>query len=215
MTARPSWLPPTLAWSRFVTGLFISAAGSVATIRANLGISPWDVLADGLSHRTTLSFGAAVVSISITVVILSWLIGIRPGAGTLVNMILIGTFDDLLLNTGIGTSVATAPLAVQLAVLASGVGLVGFGAAIYIGAGLGAGPRDSLQLALSLRAGFRPGVARTCVEGLALTVGWILGGAAGLGTVAIVLMTGLAVDVSFAALRVDPAGRREAPIPSQ
>jgi uncharacterized membrane protein YczE len=215
LTAHPAWLSPTLAWSRFIIGLFISAAGSVATIRAHLGISPWDVLADGLSHRTHLTFGTAVVSISITVVILSWLVGIRPGAGTLVNMILIGTFDDLLLNTGIGSSVATAPLAVQLLVLSAGVALIGFGAAVYIGAGLGAGPRDSLQLALSLRAGFRPGIARACVEGAALTVGWLLGGAAGIGTVAIVLLIGLAVDISFQALRVDPTGRRGVPTGAQ
>lgn len=196
------------AWIRFVVGLLISAMGSVATIRAHLGISPWDVLADGVHRRTPLSFGEAVVSISILVVVLSWLVGIRPGAGTLVNMILIGAFDDLLLNTGVGTSLATAAFPIQLLVLGAGVALVGFGAAVYIGAGLGAGPRDSLQLALSLRGGLRPGVARAIVEGLALLLGWILGGAAGLGTVVTVVLIGVAVDASFTALRVDPAGRR-------
>lgn len=155
-----------------------------------------------------------MVLISIAVVVLSWVIGIRPGAGTLVNMILIGTFDDLLLNTGIGTSLVTAPLAVQVATLLLGVALVGFGAAVYIGAGLGAGPRDSLQLALSLRGGWRPGVARATVEGFALAMGWILGGAVGVGTVATVLMIGIAVDLSFTALRVDPTGRRPLPVPA-
>lgn len=199
------------AWIRFVVGLFISAIGSVATIRAHLGISPWDVLHDGVARRTPLSFGEAVISVSIVVVAASWLIGIRPGAGTLVNMILIGAFDDLLLNTGIGVSLATAPLAVQVLFLASGVALVGLGSAVYIGAGLGAGPRDSLQLALSLRDGLRPGVARAIVEGFALVVGWFLGGAAGIGTVFSVILVGVAVDASFTALRVDPAGRRSTP----
>jgi uncharacterized protein len=198
------------AWARFVIGLFISAMGSVATIRANLGISPWDVLHDGIARRTPLTFGESVIAVSITVVVLSWLIGIRPGAGTLVNMVLIGAFDDLLLNTGIGISLTAAPLGVQVGVLVLGVALVGFGAAVYIGAGLGAGPRDSLQLALSLRGGLRPGVARAIVEGVALAAGWLLGGAAGIGTAATVILIGIFVDASFAALRVDPAGGRHA-----
>jgi uncharacterized membrane protein YczE len=207
-----AWLSPALTWSRLVAGLFISAAGTVTTIRAHLGISPWDVLHDGLSRRTPLTFGEAVIAVSITVVAASWLIGIRPGTGMIANVVLIGAFDDILLRTGIGSSLVTAPLVVQVTFLALGVTLVGFGAAVYIGAGLGAGPRDSLQLALSLRAGWRPGVARACVEGFALAVGWILGGAAGLGTMVSVLMIGVAVDVSFAALRVDPAGRRRMPV---
>jgi uncharacterized membrane protein YczE len=195
------------AWTRFVIGLLISAMGSVATIRANLGISPWDVLHDGIAQRTPLSFGESVIAVSVTVVILSWLIGIRPGAGTLVNMVLIGAFDDLLLNTGLGISLVGAPVLVQVGFLVLGVALVGLGAAVYIGAGLGAGPRDSLQLALSLRGGLRPGVARAIVEGVALCVGWLLGGAAGIGTAATVVLIGVFVDASFAALHVDPAGR--------
>jgi uncharacterized membrane protein YczE len=198
------------AWTRFVIGLLISAMGSVATIRANLGISPWDVLHDGIAQRTPLSFGESVIAVSVTVVILSWLIGIRPGAGTLVNMVLIGAFDDLLLNTGLGISLVGAPVLVQVGFLVLGVALVGLGAAVYIGAGLGAGPRDSLQLALSLRGGLRPGVARAIVEGVALCVGWLLGGAAGIGTAATVVLIGVFVDASFAALHVVPAGRTRA-----
>jgi len=198
------------AWARFVIGLLISAAGSVATIRANLGISPWDVLHDGIARRTPLTFGESVIAVSITVVVISWVIGIRPGAGTIVNMILIGAFDDLLLNTGLGISLTTAPLIVQVGFLVLGVALVGFGAAVYIGAGLGAGPRDSLQLALSFRGGLRPGFARAIVEGIALAVGWLLGGAAGIGTAATVILIGVFVDASFTALRVDPTGESHA-----
>lgn len=180
--------------------------GSVATIRANLGISPWDVLHDGIARRTPLSFGESVIAVSVAVVALSWLIGIRPGAGTLVNMILIGAFDDLLLNTGIGISLVGAPLWVQVGFLVLGLALVGLGAAVYIGAGLGAGPRDSLQLALSLRGRLRPGIARAIVEGFALFAGWMLGGAAGIGTAATVVLIGIFVDASFTALHVDPTG---------
>jgi uncharacterized membrane protein YczE len=201
-----------LRWARFVVGLFISALGSVLTIRASLGISPWDVLHDGVSQRTPLSFGTSVIAVSIVVVAISWAIGIVPGAGTLVNMIGIGAFDDLLLMSGVGNSVAGSPLGLELLVLGLGVGLIGFGAAVYIGAGLGAGPRDSLQLAVTLRAGVRPGVARAIVEGSALLAGWLLGGAVGLGTVVSVVLISVAVDLSFAVLRVDPAGRKTAAV---
>lgn len=208
LTTPPSWLVPTRLWARFVVGLFIAAAGYVLTIRAHLGVSPWDVLHDGLSRQTPLTFGAAVVAVGALLVAISWLIGIRPSAATIVNMILIGAFVDLLLATGLGSSLETAPTFVQVAFLAVGVALIGFGTAVYIGAGLGAGPRDSLQLALSLRTGHRPGVARAFVEGMALVVGAILGGAAGVGTVISVFMIGVAVDISFRLLRVDPAGGR-------
>ncbi len=119
-----------------------------------------------------------------------------------------GWFDDRFLGTGIGANLVLAPVGARLTVLVLGVLIIGLGAAIYIGAGLGAGPRDSLQLALSLRAGVNPGWSRAAIEGSALAAGWLLGGSVGVGTLVFVLVIGFAVGGAFMLLHVDPGGRR-------
>jgi uncharacterized membrane protein YczE len=195
-------------WLRYVAGIVISAAGTVTTLRAHLGLSPWDVLHDGLSRRTPLTFGQAVMTVSIIVVVGSWLVGIKPGIATILNTFLMGWFDDLFLATRIGADLVDAPIELRLAALVAGIVLIGLGAAVYIGAGHGAGPRDSLQLALSLRLRVPPGWSRAAIEGVALLAGWALGGSTGIGTLVFVATIGAAVGIAFAILKVDPAGRR-------
>jgi len=195
-------------WARYLVGIVVSAAGTVTTLRADVGFSPWDVLHDGVSRRTQISFGQAVMAVSIIVVLGSWSVGIRPGIATLLNTFLMGWFDDRFLGTHIGANLGTQPVELRLFVLLTGIALIGVGAAIYIGAGLGAGPRDSMQLALSRRLQMGAGWSRAMVEGIALAIGWLLGGSAGIGTVVFVLAIGAAVGLAFTLLRVDPAGRR-------
>src|SRR6266545_2482958 len=88
------------------------------------------------------------------------LAGVRPGPGTLVNMVLIGIFSDAMLATGIGADLGARGLPMRLAAVVVGVLLVALGSALYIGAGLGSGPRDSLMLAIAARTGLRVGVVR-------------------------------------------------------
>jgi uncharacterized membrane protein YczE len=194
-------------WARYFAGIVLTAFGTTLTIRAGLGISPWDVLADGVRHQTPLTFGQSVASLSILLIAVSWLFGIRPGLATFVNLVLVGSLYDVFLGTRIGETLSAGPMWAQVVLLIAGVAIVGFGAAVYIGAGFGAGPRDSLQLALSLRGGLGPGMARTITEGSALTVGALLGGSVGPGTVISVLGIGVAVRWSFNRLNLDPAGR--------
>jgi uncharacterized membrane protein YczE len=162
-----------------------------------------------------LTFGQSVASLSVLLIIVSWLFGIRPGLATFVNLVLVGSLYDVFLGTRIGETLSAGPLWAQLLLLIAGVAIVGFGAAVYIGAGFGAGPRDSLQLALSVRGGLGPGLARTITEGTALTIGALLGGSVGLGTVVAVLGIGIAVRWSFHALKLDPAGRPRVESPHQ
>jgi uncharacterized membrane protein YczE len=195
-------------WGRYLAGIVVSAAGTVTTLRADLGFSPWDVLHDGLSRRAHVSFGQAVMAVSVIVVLASWAVGIRPRIATVFNTVLMGWFDDRFLGTQIGASLGAQPVELRFIVLLAGIVLIGVGAAIYIGAGLGAGPRDSMQLALSKRMHLGAGWARALLEGVALGVGWLLGGTAGIGTLVFVLAIGGAVGLAFALLRVDAAGRR-------
>jgi uncharacterized protein len=196
-----------LAWVRLFAGLWLFAAGVVLGLRSGLGVSPWDVLHDGIRQVTPLSFGAATVLVGVVLVAVSLAAGIRPGPGTLANMLAIGVFADAMLATGIAGDLDARPLALRLGAVAAGVGLVALGSALYIGAGLGSGPRDSLMLALSARTRVRVGIVRALIEAGVLAVGWLLGGAAGVGTVLFAFGIGPAVELAFRLLRVEPPAR--------
>jgi uncharacterized membrane protein YczE len=198
-----------LAWVRLFAGLWLFAAGVVLGLRSGLGVAPWDVLHDGIRQVSPLSFGTATVLVGVVLVAVALAAGIRPGPGTLANMLAIGLFADAMLATGIAADLDARPLPLRLLVVAGGVGLVALGTALYIGAGLGSGPRDSLMLALSARTRVRVGVVRALIEGSVLVVGWLLGGAAGVGTVLYAFGIGPAVELAFRLLRVQPPARRE------
>lgn len=188
--------------------MWLFALGTVMFLRAALGLSPWDVLADGVRTNTPLTFGQAVIVIGLVLVMGSLVAGIKPGPGTIANMLLIGGFADLMLATGIGATLDEAAIWPRAIVMIGGIVMTGLGSALYIGAGLGAGPRDSLMIAVATRARIRVGAARAILEGLALLLGFLLGGAVGIGTVAFALGIGPAVDVAFQLFRMDSAGKR-------
>ncbi len=194
--------------ARLLLGLFLFALGVVITLRAELGVSPWDVLHDGMQIQTPLSFGQGVILIGLVLLILSYLVGIKPGPGTIANMTLIGIFEDLMLATGLGANLQEETVALRLPLLVLGVLTIGLGSALYIGAEMGAGPRDSLMVALSERFRFSTRVARTTVEGSALLGGVLLGGQLGVGTLVFVVMIGPAVQLFFHLFGMDEGGRR-------
>jgi len=193
---------------RLLAGLWLFALGTVLALRAGLGVPPWDVLHDGIRQNTPLSFGVAVIAIGVLLVLVSALFGVRPGPGTIANMLLIGAFEDLMLWTRIGAELDGAYTVARVAAALAGVAVVGLGSALYIGANLGAGPRDSLMVLAATKLGVRVGLARAAIEGTALLTGWLLGGAVGLGTLLFVVSIGPSVDVFFRLFRMEADGRR-------
>jgi uncharacterized protein len=196
-----------LAWARLLVGLWLFAAGVVLGLRSGLGVSPWDVLHDGIRQVTPLSFGVATVLVGVVLVAVTFAAGIRPGPGTLANMVAIGLFADAMLATGVASDLDGGSLPLRLAAVVAGVGLVALGSALYIGAGLGSGPRDSLMLAISSRTRARVGLVRALIEGSALAAGWLLGGAAGVGTLLYAFGIGPAIELAFKLLRVELPAR--------
>ena len=197
-------------WARLFLGLWLFAVGTFMTLESGLGLSPWDVLNDGLRRRTPLSFGAAVILVGVVLVLVTTAAGMRPGPGTITNMLLIGAFIDVLLALGITSGASTWPYWAKVVLTIAGIVLVGLGTALYIGAELGAGPRDGLMVLVATRARMRVGVARALVEGTAFLAGALLGGSVGLGTVLFALGIGPAVDIWFRVFRMDSSGRRTA-----
>ena len=188
-------------------GLALFAAGIVALLESKLGLSPWDVLHQGISRHTPLTFGEANIAVSAVVLSGAWLLGARVGVGTVANALLVGSLVQLFTSVAAVEGLADDPLGVRIGLLLAGLALMGVGTALYLGAGLGAGPRDSLMVVGAHRTRFRIGAVRAALELSALAVGVTLGGTFGVGTVAFALGIGPSVELSFWLLARSPLGR--------
>jgi uncharacterized membrane protein YczE len=192
---------PAARLASLVGGIALFAFGIVLTLESRLGLSPWDVLNQGIARHTPLSFGEANIVVALGVLLAGWALGARPGLGTVANAVLIGVFVDQYLRIHGLHRLASEPLAARIVLDLGGIALIGVATAFYIGARFGAGPRDSLMLVGAQRTRFRVGVVRAAIEGGALVAGWVLGGTVGVGTVAFALLVGPAVEASFFLLR--------------
>jgi uncharacterized membrane protein YczE len=178
------------AWAQLVGGLFGYGLAVVMMIQSRLGLGPWDAFHQGLSARAGISVGVASILTGAAVVALSFGIGIRPGVGTVANMVLIGWFIDLLHPwIPVATGAASA-----YAYFIAGIAVCGLSTGVYIAAGLGKGPRDGLMLQVAARSGWPVRRVRTLIELSALGVGWWLGGSVGVGTVLFALGIGPAAQ---------------------
>lgn len=191
---------PVARWAALVVGLVLFAIGIVLLLESGLGLSPWDVLNQGVSERTSLSFGQANIAIAFVVLVVAWALGARIGPGTVANAVLIGVFIDALLGVDWVDDLGDARLGWRIVLLVSGIGSIALGSGFYIGASLGAGPRDSLMLVLALRTHVRIGVVRAGLESAVTVVGFALGGTVGIGTLAFALGIGPAVELAFGLL---------------
>ena len=187
-----------------VVGLFLFAFGIVLQLESGLGLSPWDVLNQGIADITALSFGTANVVVALLVLVLAWALGARIGPGTVANAILIGLMVDGLLRIEAVAGLSETPLAARIVMMVVGILTIGIGTGFYIGAGMGAGPRDSLMLVTSRRTGVRIGVTRAAIEVAVTVVGFALGGTVGIGTLAFAFGIGPAVELSFWLLERSP-----------
>ncbi len=178
-------------------GLFLFSIGIVLLLESGLGLAPWDVLNQGVSEHTSLSFGTANIVIALGVLVLAGVLGARIGSGTVANAVLIGLMVDGLLAIDAIDALSETPLAVRIALMVAGVMTTGVGSGFYIGAGMGAGPRDSLMLVASRRTGVRIGVTRATIEIAVTALGFALGGTVGVGTLAFAFGIGPAVEASF------------------
>jgi uncharacterized membrane protein YczE len=186
--ARAVWL---------VFGLFLCSVGILCFLEARLGLPPWDVLHQGIARHTPLSFGAANEVVGLIVLTIAWALGARVWIGTFSNAVLIGLFIILLQPLHAVQSLSDWPLVPRVGLIVLGLICFGVGTAFYIGADLGAGPRDSLMLVGSRRTGIRIGAVRALIEISVLVVGFLLGGTVGLGTLAFAALIGPAVEASF------------------
>ncbi len=188
-------------WVQLFAGLFLISLAIALMIRSQFGLGPWDAFHVGLHTLTGITVGTATILAGLVIVIGTAFIGVRPGPGTLANMVLIGVFVDLLLPR----VPAAEGWVWGLAYFAAGIGIAGVATGMYIGAGLGKGPRDGLMIALSERSGWPVRRVRTLMEASVLLAGWLMGGPIGVGTVIFTLAIGPATQWGLGFFGVLPA----------
>lgn len=195
----PIRAPVVRRLAQLLPGLVVFGVGLGVSIEADLGTNPWTVFHTGASDRLGISVGTMVIITGLAILLLFIPFREPLGLGTVLNVAVIGPIVDLTL--AIVPDLTTVPA--RLVALGIAPILIGLASGLYIGGGLGPGPRDGLMTALE-RRGAKVSVARTIVELSALAIGALLGGAVGFGTIYMALTVGIWVQFFLRRLRIDP-----------
>jgi uncharacterized membrane protein YczE len=191
------WDRPGQRVVRLLAGLVLFGLALALLVQAHLGLDPWNVFNSGVAQRTGLSLGTITVLTSL-VLLLAWIpLRQRPGIATVANALVVGPALDL----GLALFPSPAGLGWRVAFLAASLPLTAVATGLYLGVGWGAGPRDGLMTGLAAR-GLPVFVARAVIEVSVLAVGWLLGGAVGVATVAFALGIGPLVHRALPRLRM-------------
>ncbi len=201
MTAMFTSLPWATVARRFpqlLGGLVLCGLGVSGMVLAGLGLGPWDVLHQGVSFHTGWPIGTVSILFGFAMLIFWIPLRERVGLGTLCNIVLIGEVMNIVLAH---VSPPTA-MPVRIALMAAGPILFGIGGGLYIGAGLGPGPRDGVMTGLA-RRGLPVWLARGTIEVTAMGIGWLLGGDVGIGTIWFAVGIGPIVHLALHRFRLD------------
>ncbi|MBF6171759.1 YczE/YyaS/YitT family protein [Nocardia blacklockiae] len=159
-------------------GLWLYGFSMAVMIRAGLGLDPWDVFHQGVAAHVPVSFGV-VTAVTGVAVLLAWIpLRQKPGLGTVSNVVVIAVSVD----AGLWLLPQWQALPVRVGAMAAAVLLNAVATVLYIGAGMGPGPRDGLMTGLVRRTGRPVWAIRTGIEATVLVTGWLLGGSVGIGT---------------------------------
>lgn len=199
MRSRTFWLH----MARLQLGLFLFGLAVTLMLEANIGLDPWSAFHEALSLRSGLSFGRISQGVGLSLIILSAaVLSVRPGIATICNMLIIGPWVDLLrAQLWFPRAEDTLPGAIQFI---AGILVMGVGTAVYIGARLGAGPRDGLAMGLSRRIGRSLRTTRISIEVCVLALAVLLGGSIGLGTLLFAVLMGPTMQAGLSAFAVSP-----------
>lgn len=180
---------------RLLLGFIVYGLAIVVMIHANIGLSPWDVLHQGISLKTGLTMGQISIIVGIIIVIIDAIMGEGIGWATLGNILLIGSFLDMFEYLEIIPYADNLFIGILMMII--GIILAAIATVLYLKPALGSGPRDGLMLAINKRTSKPVGFIRTIIEMTALIVGWLLGGSVGIGTVISGFGLGYAIQIGF------------------
>lgn len=193
-TANSNWSFSPKIFFILIFGLALFGIGEALLIQSTIGNSPWSVFAQGLSLQTELSIGQSTALTSLAVLALWIPLKQKPGFGTLANIAVISIFIQLGVDH---IPIVNSNFPIQMLYVIVGIGLVGFGSAIYITCGLGPGPRDGLMTSLHRNTGIRISRVRLSIEVIVLLAGMALGGSVGIGTAMFALFIGNSIATNL------------------
>ena len=192
-----------IQWGQIVLGLFIFAFGVHLTIFANIGLSPWDCLAMGVSRNTPLNYGISVTLISIIVLFIDLLMKERIGYGTIIDALLTGNFTQFF--NQVNPFPDNENLWAGILLMLAGLVFMSFGMYVYMSAEQCCGPRDALLVGIGKRMRLLPiGLVEILLLGAVLLAGWLLGGPVGIGTLFSTFGTGFVMLLIYSLLRFEP-----------
>lgn len=180
---------------RLFLGFLFCAMGIAFMVNANLGLSPWNVLHQGIANKIGITIGTATIAVGFILVIIDVILGEKIGWGTILNMIFIGMFLDIILFSGLIP--VSNNLWVGIVMLIIGMTLMGFGMVLYLGSELGSGPRDGMMIAFQKITKKPIKIVRGTMEISALMLGYLLGGPVGIGTLITAFCLGHFIQLVF------------------
>jgi len=186
---------------RTALAMMVTALGISLMIRADVGMNPWWTLTFGLSQYTGLSLGLIVQFLGLIFIGLAFLLGVKPGLTTILDMFLVGFYINVLSHIQIAI-----PDIYIIKILLSILGIIIFclGLSLTVSTGLGAGPKDSFTFAIVKKTKISISKVKLTIESLTFILGVILGGPFGLGTILATLLTGRLLSLYLKRLKYDP-----------
>lgn len=189
---------------KLVWGLFIFAIGVVLSINAQIGFAPWDVLHSGFAKQLHITIGLGIILAGVLIVAIVLLFGEPIGLGTIANMLLVGTFTQVISSLNIIPQNVNHNIFIGAGMMLLGMFLVAYGTYRYVHSGFGAGPRDSLMVIVARKTGWKIGVCRYAVEAFVIVLGLLIGGVAGYGTLFGIIFISLSVQIVFRMMNFVP-----------
>ena len=192
-----------LGWIRIILGLLVFSLGVHLTIRANLGLAPWDCLGMGISKQTPLNYGLSMTATSIVILIIDVLMKEKIGFGTIIDALLTGNFVQMF--NDIDPFPETTNIFAGIVIIVAGLTLMAIGQYYYMSAAQCCGPRDALLVGLGKRLVRLPiGAVQDILLGVVLLVGWLLGGPVGIGTILTTFGAGIVMQMVFSIIKFEP-----------
>ncbi|MCR4712722.1 MAG: hypothetical protein K5707_10530 [Clostridia bacterium] len=190
-------------WVRIVGGLFVFAFGVHLTIRANLGLAPWDCFGMGISYHTPLNYGLSMTVMAIVILGIDLLMKEKIGFGTVIDALLTGNFVQLF--NDLDHFPETKGVFIGILIILCGLAFMAIGQFFYMRAAQGCGPRDALLVGLGKRLHRLPiGAVQVLLWGTVLLIGWLLGGPVGIGTLVCTFCSGVVMQAIYTLIRFEP-----------
>lgn len=186
---------------RLFSGFVFCALSTVVMLNSNLGLSPWDVFHQGISNVSSITIGEANIIVGIVFLIIAILLGEKLGAGTIINIVVVGYIIDFIIYLDIIPMAKGIFSGIVMMVL--GLFFMAYGCYLYIGCGLGCGPRDAVMIGVNKKFNFQIKYVRTIMELSVMIIGIFLGGYIGIGTIISAIGSGYSIQIVFKIFKFD------------